>query len=349
MELDKQEWRTLHKALDEWEKEGKLTHEQTGELRKSIQLKRNERQQIAQYFFIVAISCTILAFGALFIDEKFLEKIKNYFSLSNMFIALLCALLAGVWFWYINRIRDRHSDIAQEVYMVLGGLLTVTSVVYFCKDIGFGAKYNGFLIVCAAMLTSLSVLFRSRALWIAGVLAVMGWYGSFSAWQQNSGNLFIGMNYPMRFAVFGLVILVLSFLQKNVVRLQFAQHITYIAGMLIFFTGMWGVSIFGNYGNMAAWAQVRQVQVLAYSIVFAAFAILSFYLGLKYRNDAARDFGILFLLLNLYSRYFEYFWDAINKGIFFLVLAVSFWFVGRWIEKNKRFRKPDIKRRSLKL
>src|SRR5690606_21726987 len=147
MELDKQEWRALQKVLDEWEQSGKLTHEQAGELRKTVELKRNERQQIAQYFFLIAISCTILACGALFTDEKFLEKIKNYFSLSNIFIALLCGLLGAAWFWYINRIKNKHSNTAHEVYMVLGGLLTVTSLVYFCKDFGFGTQYNGFLII----------------------------------------------------------------------------------------------------------------------------------------------------------------------------------------------------------
>jgi hypothetical protein len=106
--------------------------------------------------------------------------------------------------------------------------------------------------------------------------------------------------------------------------------------MVIFFTGMWGVSVFGNYSDMNAWSSVRQVQVIAYGVVFAIAAGISFFYGIKYKDDVARDFGILFLLVNLYSRYFEFFWDNMNKGIFFVVLAVSFYAVGRWLEKRKK-------------
>ena len=104
----------------------------------------------------------------------------------------------------------------------------------------------------------------------------------------------------------------------------------------MFFLGLWGVSIFGNYSDFEAWLQVRQTQVIAYSLVFGAAAFVSFYLGVKYRDDLARDLGILFLLVNFYSRYFEFFWDSMHKGVFFLVLAVSFWFLGRWIEKRRK-------------
>ena len=43
--------------------------------------------------------------------------------------------------------------------------------------------------------------------------------------------------------------------------------------------------------------------------------------------------GFVFFLLNLYTRFVEYLWDNINRAIFFLLLAISFWLVGRWSEK----------------
>jgi len=38
-------------------------------------------------------------------------------------------------------------------------------------------------------------------------------------------------------------------------------------------------------------------------------------------------------LINLYSRYFEYLWDITDKTIFFSILALSFWMIGRKAEK----------------
>ena len=79
--------------------------------------------------------------------------------------------------------------------------------------------------------------------------------------------------------------------------------------------------------------------MLGYSAVFALGSAISFYLGIRYKDELARDFGVLFLLINLYTRYFEYFWDSMNKGIFFLVLAITFGLVGWLLERQRKTEK----------
>jgi uncharacterized membrane protein len=334
MEVDKSESDLLHKALDEWEHTGKLTGEQAAVLRKTIVSKGTARQQIAQYFFFIAMFCTLLAFGAIFLNEKLLEKLKAYFSLNDLMIALIAAALSGIWFWYVSRKKTNLSPAAYEVYMVLGGLSVLTSLVYICKEFRIDGTRTAFLSMALPVLALLGAWFRSRALWVGALAASVAWFYSFSTWQS-SNHLFLGMNYPVRFTVFGLLILGFSFLQKPVRQLAFTQRITYVAGLTLLFCGLWAVSIFGNYNTLVGWQQVRQVHVLAYSILFAAASVASFFLGFRYNDELARDFGVLFLLVNLYTRYFEYFWDTMNKGIFFLVLAVTFGILG-WLLERKR-------------
>ena len=60
------------------------------------------------------------------------------------------------------------------------------------------------------------------------------------------------------------------------------------------------------------------------------------WLGIRVKDDLLRDLGVTFLLLDLYTRYFEYLWDHTNKGLFFGILALSFWWVGRLIEKRMK-------------
>lgn len=55
--------------------------------------------------------------------------------------------------------------------------------------------------------------------------------------------------------------------------------------------------------------------------------------GLKGKDALAREFGITFLLINIYTRYVEYLWDITDKAVFFGVLAISFWLIGRKAEK----------------
>lgn len=335
METDPQQRKILEDALEHWEDEGLLTAEQAEKLRNNIRARSSTRKQLSQYFFIVAISCSLLAFGALFIDEKLLENIRRYFSISNAVIAIIATLAGSLWWWRIRRNRERYSPIAYEFYAVLGALAVLTGWVYVCKDIGNGDAYSGLLFGAFVLLAAGTVWLRSQALWIGTVLALMGWYGAFTT-TFGRPEKFLGMNYPVRFTVFGALVLAFSRWQQRIPPLAFSRQTTYITGLVIFFTGLWGVSIFGNYASFAEWEKVRQTQVIIYALLFGVVALGSFLWGLKKQDGPARDFGLLFLLLNLYTRYFEYFWGTMNKGLFFLVLALSFWFIGRWVEKGRK-------------
>jgi hypothetical protein len=55
---------------------------------------------------------------------------------------------------------------------------------------------------------------------------------------------------------------------------------------------------------------------------------LAIYYGLRHENDITKGFGITFLGINLYTRFFELFWNNLRKAVFFALLAVSFWYIG---------------------
>jgi hypothetical protein len=54
---------------------------------------------------------------------------------------------------------------------------------------------------------------------------------------------------------------------------------------------------------------------------------------LKYDNGITKGFGLTFLFINLYTRFFELFWNSIHKAIFFALLGISFWYLGAKAEK----------------
>jgi uncharacterized membrane protein len=334
MELSKDEQRLLRQAIENWSAGGIIDAKQAEAMRDSIGAWPSQRQQLAQYFFIIAVSSALLAFGALFLDEKILEQLRRSFLLSNYTIAFAAAVLTAISFWLVQR-RHRHlSETAYEAYLIPGGLCTLVALTYFCKEVGAGAGYTFLTGLCALVLFAEAAGFRSRVLWVGCLLALMGWFGAFSTVHAHH-NLFLGLNYPARFSVFGLLIIGLSWLLGTSARTKQFQGITYHAGILICFTGLWGVSVFGNFGSLDAWQTVRQARMLPYAIATGASLAGSLFLGIR-RNDAVlRDYSILFLLLHLYTRYFEYFWDALNKGLFFLVLAISFGLLARWLARKR--------------
>jgi uncharacterized membrane protein len=59
-------------------------------------------------------------------------------------------------------------------------------------------------------------------------------------------------------------------------------------------------------------------------VLFAFIAIIAIVYGLKHDDATSRGFGITFLFINLYTKYFEFFWNGMHKAIFFILLAASF-------------------------
>jgi hypothetical protein len=56
-------------------------------------------------------------------------------------------------------------------------------------------------------------------------------------------------------------------------------------------------------------------------------------LGIKKEDSLLKNIGVSFIFLNLYTRYFEYFWDELHKALFFGIIAISFWVIGKKAEK----------------
>jgi hypothetical protein len=73
--------------------------------------------------------------------------------------------------------------------------------------------------------------------------------------------------------------------------------------------------------------------LFSWSLLFGAAALTTIFFGLKYDDTISRGFGITFLFINLYTKYFEYFWNSFHKAIFFGLLGISFWYLGSRAEK----------------
>src|SRR5574340_267239 len=137
---------------------------------------------------------------------------------------------------------------------------------------------------------------------------------------------FLGMNYPLRFVIFGAALTGIGIAGEQ--RLLAMSPQTKVVGLLNLFIALWIMSIFGNYGDMAQWHNARQYELLHWSVLFAAAAIAAVWYGLRHDDAVLRGFGLTFLFINLYTRFFENFWDSLHKAVVFAILAASFWYVG---------------------
>jgi hypothetical protein len=213
-------------------------------------------------------------------------------------------------------------------------LSTAGAVAYFGQAIDTGSGHFSLLFLLSTIIyAALAFWFPSRLIWVFSLLSFGSWFGAETGYMSGWGAYYLGMNYPLRFILFGGALVGLSLLFKRHARFSDFAHSTYVMGLLYLFIALWILSIFGNYGDLNSWYNVKQYELLHWGILFAFVAIIAIVYGLKHDDATSRGFGITFLFLNLYTKYFEFFWNGMHKAIFFILLAVSFWWIGRHAEK----------------
>jgi hypothetical protein len=93
--------------------------------------------------------------------------------------------------------------------------------------------------------------------------------------------------------------------------------------------------IFGLlYLNLSLWFLTLFGKPLDWVLIFTAAGVAQIVIGARLHDARFTGFGIVFLAINLYTRFFEHFWDRLSLGVFFLVcgaMAMAFGFAcERW-------------------
>lgn len=338
MKLNNKEASLLNRVIEQWREQDLVDNETAGKLKKSYQTDPGDYKTLSFYAFFAAISCALLAFGALVLDEKWIERMRSYFSFSEFTIGMLFAGLGIFLVWYIKKRKGRYVNAvwANESLTILLGLSICISVAYFGKALSKDSEgYYWLILAAGAGLGVAAYLIRSNLLWLCMILALTGWWTSFSYEQGQA--YFWGMNLPLRLLAWTVLLwILLAICKQRKLPEQFIIPSNFLIWIMLL-SAAWGVSVFGNY-DMEKWFSLRQFTVLPWAIAYTVFLAGLLWYAIKKKDNTLRDIVLLFLILNIYTRYFEYFWDVTNKGIFFAVLALSFWLIGRKLEQLRKRR-----------
>ncbi|HSD52294.1 MAG TPA: DUF2157 domain-containing protein [Candidatus Methylomirabilis sp.] len=60
------------------------------------------------------------------------------------------------------------------------------------------------------------------------------------------------------------------------------------------------------------------------------------YLGIAWESSVFLNTGIVFFAVNVYTRFYEYFWDAMPKSLFFIIGGATLIAGGIWVERVRR-------------
>ncbi|MEO6149278.1 MAG: DUF2157 domain-containing protein [Mucilaginibacter sp.] len=336
LNLDKQESDVLNDAITHWEKEGLVDMEQAKSLRSSYEVKGFDWMRLAKYSFWVALICGVIAIGSLIIDDAVINWLKKLYDTPDIVISILSAV-AAIFFFYSGRKRERlypEKVFSNEALVFTGVLFTAVFIAYLGKTFDNGSGHYSILFLVSVFVYGvLAWRMDSGLIWLFALISLGSWFGTETGYQTRWADYFLGMNYPLRFVLFGVLLVIVCYILKSKKWFERFWELTYVIGLLYLFISLWLLSIFGNFGNLDVWWRIKQISFFYWGLISAAVAGGFLWYGLKNKDAIAREFGITFLLIFIYTKYFEYLWDNVNRTLFFGILAISFWFIGRKAEK----------------
>ncbi|WP_347866352.1 DUF2157 domain-containing protein [Bilophila wadsworthia] len=345
MKLPKKQAAVVRAALEEWRASGLLDEETGKRLLDDLTPLPFDWYRLGRYALWSALTCILIGVAALLGDELFLELISRLFVMTELGRSLFLLLAAaGLFFWGVRRRRRApQKRLTNEGLFFLGVLAIAGSLAslaawlyaYGGEDIGF-LNISSLFLLAAVIYGALGLLLDSRLIWVFALFAFGSWLGAETGYRSGWGAYYLGMNYPMRFVLLGLLLCGLSVLFKRNAhwgRLAAFERSTLSVGLLYLFISLWILSLFGDYGDMTSWYHARHMELFHWSLLFGAAACAAIWLGVKDDDAMLRGYGLVFLGLNLYTRFFEWFWNSLNKGLFFIIVGLSLWVLGAHAER----------------
>lgn len=344
MKLPRKQAAVVRDAIERWKQDGVIPDTQAAMLAATIEVQYFDWRKLAKYSFWIALFSIISSVSAALSDRMLQELLEVLFDAPAL---LKCAVLslaaAGLYRLGLTKRQQAPERVYRnEAIFFLGVLATggAISQLGIALDTGSG-HYSLLLLLSFLVYAVLGVALESNLIWVFSLASLGGWMGTETGYMSGWGAYYLGMNYPLRFVLFGALLTGCALaLEDHPVAARFYRS-TLVMGLLYLFIALWIMSIFGNYADMRVWEQVKQIELFHWSILFAAVAGWAIYHGLRHDNDMTKGFGVTFLGINLYTRFFELFWNNLHKAIFFALLAASFWYIGSKAETIWNFGKED--------
>ena len=335
MRLSRKNFQFANRLLGFWEERDLISPEQSQILRQSIERRSIAWHSLATYAFYCTLLSGILAIVAIVLDDELLDLLLKLFDTSSMTksagLALMAVLVFGSGFQFGLRHMDRLYS--KESIYFFGVLLVVSSVWFLGDALNDGSGHYSLLILLVAVVYLLVSLFLSSLLvWLCGLLALIVGYMTETDYQTGESLYFYGMNLPVRLAVFGGGLLFTGHLLLLTRKLASFFSLTRLVSLLCLFSGLWLVSIFGNHGDWNTWSDVRQSELWLWHLPLTLACLLAIIAGLVFMMPVYNNHGIIFFLIQLYTVFFQFAWDSVHKALFFAVLGLSFWLLGRSAE-----------------
>jgi hypothetical protein len=255
----------------------------------------------------------------------------------GLFLAGAGCIAGGLWLG-----RRRGLPTAGAALELLGAMglqgLVVALAVHHSTDSNGWPTLVAMLTMFGAVLAY--ALSNRLVLVLAGAEAFF-WFGAALGYEW--GGWWLGMSSPGRFLVAGLVFLGVAWFHARAVRPPwqgFARVYAHL-GLLDVHLALWFLAVFGWYDERQ-W-DGTEVQRLLFTLVWALVSLGCVWAASKVGLRMLRSYGLTFLLVNVYTFYFQFVaWQSGRVWyLHLLVLGGALVGGGIWLERMLRKKEPE--------
>ena len=309
-------------------------------IEENLYLQLSSMYQKNEWDFTTIIKWT-LVLGAVMISIgliSFITLLVQSIYLAILILSAFC--LASYYYGFKLKTRDfkYYFPKTGNTLIAIASLLLGADIFAINKFLFNEVFHWTILIFLISVIYLFIAYFKENTLVLVfSLLGFATWFGAETGYMSGWGAYFLGLNYPIRFVLISPLIILIGYFHK---KFNFSIPESFIRtyysfGLLFLNLSLWILSIFGNQGSLDNWGfSSNNTELLFFSILWGIVDVIIFVIGSKFKDKMFVGYAITFIMLNLYTRYFEYFWDEMYKSLFFIILGAMSIIIGLYFEKR---------------
>ncbi len=296
--------RLMRRQLDRFLREEAIDFEQHATLAALYPVRQWDWLSLGRWFAV---------FGALSAASGLVMIARELFEFTLEKLAVVLGLLMVAMFAGGLRLCARGYRWSGHALEAAAGitLIVLTFTLGVIYSTGSG-NWPALLLIDLLILLPVAYL-RVNPLQLTLALVVFfSWFGGYTGYVSGWGMYWFTMNYPLRFLLVGLGIVLLAFAHRHAEaggaldRYRGFFKVWLAAGMFFTEMALWLLALFGNFAEFWRSYQENVLELFFFHLLWALFNAVALWLGGRLALRQLRGFAFTFLCIQGYTVYFAH-------------------------------------------
>lgn len=223
--------------------------------------------------------------------------------------------------------EQKHPFTGQSL-LTLGliGIYSSLASLYMIND---GDNLRGisayFMLLTSAVAFYVAYYFHLRWPLLFALLMFFHGVGSMSEYWGH-GSYFLSVQDPRSMSVVAFITIIWGLGHEHELEVDKLRRYIGFGGLYLIFGLL--------YLNLSLWILSLDRGALEWIIIFTAVCITQIVAGARLKDSRFTGFGIVFLSIDIYTRFYEHFWDSLSKAAFFAIAGAAAMILGYLFERQ---------------